>query len=131
MADFEQGAYLAVQEVFPGVDLEGCYFHLSKSIDSHVKKLGLSRKYDADFDFRIRVNKLSALAFIPLADLVSTFESLASEFLDDELALLSYLRILGLGNLCLVVDDYRRYFHTVCGTFLADITPALLEPLTP
>ena len=99
LADFEQGAYLAVQEVFPGVDLEGCYFHLSKSIDSHVKKLGLSRKYDADFDFRIRVKKLSALAFIPLADLVSTFESLASEFLDDELALLSYFENTWIGQL--------------------------------
>ena len=46
LSDFEQGAYLAVPEVFPGVDSEGCFFHLSKRLDVHVKQLGLTRKYN-------------------------------------------------------------------------------------
>ena len=41
-------------------------------------------------DFRIRVNKLAALAFIPAADVKPTFESLSTKFLHDELSLLAY-----------------------------------------
>ena len=38
LSDFEQGAYTAVAEVFPGVGNDGCFFHLSKRLDYHVKQ---------------------------------------------------------------------------------------------
>ena len=53
LADFEQGAYLALVELFPGVDVEGCFFHLCKRLDFNVKKLGLMAKYQTDFDFKL------------------------------------------------------------------------------
>ena len=40
--------------------------------------------------FRIRAKKLTALAFIPVADVILTFESVATQFLQDERPLLSY-----------------------------------------
>ena len=64
LSDFEQGAFTAVAEVFPGVGNDGCFFHLSKRLDYHVKQLGLTRKYTADASFRLRVKKLAALAFV-------------------------------------------------------------------
>ena len=97
LSDFEQGAFMAVSEVFPGVGNDGCFFHLSKRLDYHVKQLGLTRKYTNDTSFRIRVKKLAALAFIPVADLLPTFESLSMTFLVDELPLLHYFEATWIG----------------------------------
>ena len=89
MSDFEKGAFLAAVEVFPGIASEGCFFHLSKRLDYHVKSLGLMQKYKDDTDLRIRVKKLAVLAFIPVADVIPAFESLSTHFLQDELPLLA------------------------------------------
>ena len=84
LVDFEQGAYLTLVEV------EGCFFHLCQRLDYHVKELGLMTKYQNDPDFKLRVKKLAALAFLPLADVIDAFEVLADTFEDDELLLLGY-----------------------------------------
>ena len=47
-------------------------------------------KYQNDPDFKLRVKKLAALAFLPLADVIDAFEVLADTFEDDELLLLGY-----------------------------------------
>ena len=39
LVDFEQGAYLTLVDVFPGVEVEGCFFHLCQRLDYHVKEL--------------------------------------------------------------------------------------------
>ena len=90
MTNFEQGAYLVLLEIFPNVDIEGCFFHISKRLDYKVKELGLMAKYQDDYDFRFRMKKLSALAFIPVEDLIMVYEALADTFEEDELELISY-----------------------------------------
>ena len=90
LSDYEQGAFLAMLEVFPGIGEEGCFFHLCKRLDFQVKEHGLMTKYRDDPDFKLRVKKLAALAFVPVSDLVGVFESLATTFLQDELPLLHY-----------------------------------------
>ena len=65
------------------------FFHLAKRLDYHVKSLGLMEKYKNNTDFRLRVKKLAAPAFVSVADDVATFESHAIHFLQDELPLLS------------------------------------------
>ena len=87
LSDYEQGAYNAVLDVFPGIGEEGCFFHLCKRLDFQVKRLGLMTKYLTDDDFKLRVKMLSALAFVPVSDVVPNFESLATTFLNDELPL--------------------------------------------
>ena len=47
-------------------------------------------KYKLDIDLLIRVKNLAALAFIPVVEVISTFETIATQFLQDELPLLSY-----------------------------------------
>ena len=47
-------------------------------------------KYQNDPDFKLRVKKLAALAFLPLADVIDAFEVLADTFEDDEISLLGY-----------------------------------------
>jgi hypothetical protein len=98
LCDYEQGAYLAMTDVFPGVGTDGCFFHLCKRLDVHVKQQGLMPKYTADLDFRIRVKQLAALAFIPVADVIPVFESLATTFHNDELVLLSYFESTWIGR---------------------------------
>ena len=77
--------------MFPGIVSEGCYFHLAKRLDYHVKSLGPMEMYKNETYFRLKMNKLAALAFVPFADVVATFESHAIQFLQDELPLLSYV----------------------------------------
>ena len=61
----------AVLDVFPGIKGEGCFFHLCNWLDFQVKRLGLMTKYQTDDDFKLRV-KMSALAFVPVSDVVAT-----------------------------------------------------------
>ena len=85
-------------EVFPGIGEEGFFFHLYKRLDFQVKELGLMPKYRQDDAFKLRVKKLAALAFIPVSDLVATFESLSTSFLNDELRLLAYFENTWIGQ---------------------------------
>ncbi|QQP40663.1 Uncharacterized protein FKW44_014788, partial [Caligus rogercresseyi] len=98
LSDYEKGAYLAVVDVFPGVDKDGCFFHMSKRLDVHVKQIGLMGKYKADIDFRLRVKKLAALAFLPLPDVIPSYQALATTFLEDELHLLAYFEATWIGQ---------------------------------
>ena len=63
-----------------------------------VKELGLMPKYRQDDAFKLRVKKLAALAFIPVSNLVATFESLSTSFLNDELRLLAYFENTWIGQ---------------------------------
>ena len=54
-------------------------------LDLQVKELGLLPKYRVDDPFKLWVKKYAALAFVPVADVVDCFESLATTFLADEL----------------------------------------------
>ena len=77
-------------DVFPGVGNDGCFFHLSKQLDCHVKQLGLTVQYTGNVAFRIRVKCLAALAFLPVTDVIT--------FLNDELPLLSYFETTWIGQ---------------------------------
>ena len=55
-------------------------------------------KYRQDDAFTLRVKKLAALAFIQVSDLVATFESLPTSFLNDELQLLAYFENTWIGQ---------------------------------
>ena len=55
-------------------------------------------KYQTDDDFELRVKMLAALVFVPVFDVVATFESLATTFFNDELPLLSYFASFWIGQ---------------------------------
>ena len=55
-------------------------------------------KYRQDDAFKLQVEKLAALAFILVSDLVATFESLPTSFLNDELRLLVYFENTWIGQ---------------------------------
>ena len=55
-------------------------------------------KYRQDDAFKLQVEKLAALAFIRVPDLVATLESLPTSFLNDELRLLAYFKNTWIGQ---------------------------------
>ena len=63
-ADFGRAAINASGETFPQSAVAECYFHIAQSV-RRVQNLGLAVKFGADDDFKLRVKKLSALAFPP------------------------------------------------------------------
>ena len=59
--DFEKASINAIHRASPQTSIAGCIFHLGQSICRKVQELGLSAKYRADEDFRLRVKTLSAI----------------------------------------------------------------------
>ena len=128
LSDYEHGTFNAVLEVFLGIGEEGCFFHLCKRLDFQVKRFGLMTKYQMDDEFKLRVKMLAALAFVPVSDVISTYESLAVTFLDDELPLLSYFELTWIGQ---EVGETGRWlplcFPTTCGMYLTGLIVVRLE----
>ena len=54
--DFERAAINTFLETFPRSNVSGCFSYLGQSVYRKVEELGLSGKYQADGDFRLRVN---------------------------------------------------------------------------
>ena len=79
MVHFDQCEY---REVFLS------FICVCKRMDFKVKQLGLMNKYRSDADFKMRIKKLAALAFIPLVCQLN--EELRDRFEDDELPVITY-----------------------------------------
>ena len=77
MADFEIGAINAFDSIYPNVPKFGCHFHLAQSIFRNVQQLGLGNLYQNDLAFRTNIKMISALAFVPVANVIRDFCSLA------------------------------------------------------
>ena len=79
MGDYKQSIIPVLKNVYPGVPVKGCLFHLCKSIFRRVQWEGLVKQYTNDEEFRTVICMIGALSFVPVADTVQAFESL-SEF---------------------------------------------------
>ena len=77
--DFEQAAFNAAQGEFPGVDVKGCFFHLCQNVWKKIQQNGLAQLYQDDDDFSILMRSITALAFVPEADVPQSFVSLEME----------------------------------------------------
>lgn len=85
MMDYEKAAMNAVAECYAGIDVQGCFYHLSQSIYRKVQALGFQERYQDDAEFAMSVRMVAALAFVPLADTVQVFEELQEFTEDDEM----------------------------------------------
>ena len=74
LTDFERGAINAVANVYPNVTPKGCLFHLTSNVYKNVQRLGLQQEYIQNAQFRGDVQLISALPFVPLYDVVASFE---------------------------------------------------------
>lgn len=76
MVDFEQAFIRAVQCVFPNVVIHGCFFHFGQCVHRHVQEYGLQVLYSQNVDFVLRIKMCMALAYVPVDQVVHSFESL-------------------------------------------------------
>ena len=99
MIDFEQACINAVSQVFPQSTLVGCLFHLCKSIHRHVKSSGFQQEYLENEEFRTHIRMISALAFVPLEDIITAFNALSDICHGNETTILDYFEINYIGEL--------------------------------
>jgi len=85
MMDYEKAAMNSVAECCPGIDVQGCFYHLSQSIYRKVQALGLQQRYQDNADFAMSVRMVAALAFVPLSYTVQVFEELQESTEDDDM----------------------------------------------
>ena len=77
MTDFEQSAINSFKEAFPDSLQRGCFFHLSQCLWRRMQQIeGMQQKYSADPEFGLQIKQLAALAYVPEAEVIKSFESL-------------------------------------------------------
>lgn len=65
-----------IKEHSPDAQIVGCDFHLMQNINKSVQKLGLKTLYQTDVTFRIVVNMLKALHWLPADEIRPAFWAL-------------------------------------------------------
>ena len=90
MTDFEAAARQAVSRVFPNAQIHGCLFHLGQSVWRRIQNDGLQQLYSEDTDFALHLRLLTALAFVPVADVETAFDFVASNFPAEAASVLDY-----------------------------------------
>ncbi|XP_022162942.1 uncharacterized protein LOC111028558 [Myzus persicae] len=88
MIDFEQALFGAYIDVFTNTKSRGCFLHFGQCLWRKIQTISdICEKYISDADFALNIKQLMALAFIPVPDVVDTFDELMSQsfFVDEEL----------------------------------------------
>jgi len=74
MVDFEMAFISAYKDEFPTTEIKGCFFHFKQCLWRKIQSCGLKKMYDDDVEFSMQIRSLSALAFIPIINVIRTFE---------------------------------------------------------
>ncbi len=81
MSDFESAIINGCTQVYPGVPLSGCHFHLGQIVYRRIQSDGLQAMYRDPVDRTVKryTHMLLALAFVPEADVPTAFADLRRE----------------------------------------------------
>ena len=77
--NFELSAMKALRDAFPGVSVEGCFFHLTQAVWRKVQACGLVPQYRNNAAVREAIKALCVLAFFDTSQTVEVFEELQEE----------------------------------------------------
>ncbi|KRX11976.1 hypothetical protein T07_13449, partial [Trichinella nelsoni] len=76
ICDFETALIPAVQASFPGVQIQGCYFHFCQAVLRKVAELGLRTRYLHEAETKKKIKMLMATAFLPLPEVPAAVDLL-------------------------------------------------------
>ena len=106
--DFEKGLMNALGSAFPGAAIQDCLFHLVQNLKKKLMELQLMSQYKTDPDFSLAAWMISALAFVPPADLDNAVAELAAYLLEDLMPVLKYFENTYIGTLLHVLPSGRK-----------------------
>ena len=78
LIDYEMAAKTSLEEEFPDCEVKGCLFHKLDCYWRAVQRNGLQTRYCNDPDFQLTVRKFLALAFVPIPDILESFNILVN-----------------------------------------------------
>ena len=81
--DSDRASIKEVGAAFPRVAAAGYFFHQCQAVYRRVQSLGLAGKYGPVDEFKLRVDKLSALAVLPLEYAAERSEPADGDFLGE------------------------------------------------
>ena len=92
MTDFERAAINAFRAVFPDSDQQGCFFLFSQCLFRSIQSDSLQQLYESDAGFALKMRMIAAIAFVPVADVVTSFEHLIdnTDFPEEAQSVLDY-----------------------------------------
>ena len=73
MSDFEQAVFKSVSKVFTRVEHKGCQFHLNQAIWRNLGEHGLQSLFHQSPSFQEIINKLYALSYVKVNDVVAVY----------------------------------------------------------
>ena len=122
MTDFELSAVNAFKHHFPESKPKGCFFHFCQSLWRNIQGNGLQHRYENDKEFAIQLRMVAALAFVPVSDVVSSFEQLLDFLPENSQPFLDYFEDTWIGR------PYRhgrrppRFPHNLWNCYEDDLT---------
>ena len=84
MSDWEPAARNAFREVFPGINVYGCWFHYTQRIWAKTPKLGLSHGFKNNPEITRFIRQLMAIPFLPASLIYPTFTLISTPTLENE-----------------------------------------------
>ena len=78
MIDFEDGMIAALREVYPGLLVQGCYFHFTQCLVRKLQEFHLKTLYEGNMEFQTLCRQFSALALVPLHLVRESFDLLVA-----------------------------------------------------
>ena len=66
VTDFKAAIMNAADNIFPGIQINGYYFHFAKALWHKVQQIGLARAYRQDANMRMFIRKVKAIGLLPL-----------------------------------------------------------------
>ncbi|XP_068213377.1 uncharacterized protein [Palaemon carinicauda] len=79
MIDFEKAAINSLTSKFPDLNVCSCLFHCSQNLYRKIVELGFKVQYNTDEEFCLKIKCFTALAFLPVADVIDAYEELADD----------------------------------------------------
>ena len=70
MTDFEIAPINAAAAKFPGIEIKGCFYHLSGNFWTRIQQAGLQERYTNEEDFAKALRMIPQLAFVPLGTML-------------------------------------------------------------